>query len=231
MLLRCGLLIKLVRNPINELRTAQIEHFFDDFGLELIPEYDRQAVLDSLTEDGLVEFSDTHTGSGTQSSVERYGLTSLGISTVEAERKNPGSPIYRILVNGDEWLQKHVEEVYGLIMESPLEVIPAPPTAEIDFNQFVEQQKQLLAKLDQLVDALNANNAFRHGDSASHAWVMADLAELRTQIGCGHTKVSRLESAGYGALTYVAKKFADSVISTYASDIWKIIINVARHLF
>lgn len=236
-LLQAAILVELSRRPTGGMYGSEIDTFFDNFGEGLIPLSDRSEVLQRLMDEG--EMDVAHEGGTTSFSVrntiqpespyhERYGITDNGFAKIHAGRRNKASSIYKYLRLGSEWLQIQMEQIYDVALDSPLDVLPIAPNTELNVGASPAFQRQLLEKLDKLIDAVNANNELRVGDRSKFDEISTALSTLQIELQHGKTQAGKIEKIGFGALSFLAKKFAETIIGILATDLWTSIIGFVQ---
>ena len=227
-LLKAAILVELLRRPTTEMTENEMVEFWISLDTELIPEQDREFALASLVEEGLIVPPVPDTGFYTEHTyyerqTDYYALTSSGLAKIQADMRKKNSIIYKRRALGEPWLRQELEYVYSVLMDSRLSALPGQPSQEVDFTSQAKLQNEVLGKLDQLINAINANNAFRQGDPTNHAAVSDSLKLLSSELSKGKTTVGKIEAAGYGALSFIALKFADTVVGAIATDVWALV--------
>lgn len=228
-LLKAKILVELSRSTSGEMNVNDLGDLWIELDTELIPEEDRELAISALMEEGLVVPPVTET-EGHGRLTDYYALTNSGLAEVQASTRNKSSAIFKYRTLGEHWLRQELEDVYGTLMDSPLSALPGAPSQIIDLSSHSELQNQVLEKLDQLVTAINANNAFRQGDPANQIAISESLKRLGSELKKGKTAVGKIEAAGFGALSFIAMKFADTVVGTMATDLWSAITHLVHLL-
>jgi hypothetical protein len=229
-LLKAALLVELMRHPAGQMTANEVDDFWIALDNELIPERDRELAISSLVEEGFII---PPSGSLTFFEIDHYdnySLTNSGLTEIQISSRNKKSAIYQLRTQGERWLRQEIEDVYSVILDSTLAPLPGQPSSVIDFSIHSKQQHELLKKLDELIGAIKSSNTFQRGDPATHAQVSDSLEQLGKEIKKGKTTIGRIEAIGFGTLSFVVTKFADTFIGALATDLWSAITRVV-HLF
>lgn len=237
-MLQAVVLVELSRTATTEMYGSDLDAFFDQFGDDLIPRSDKEEVLQGLIDEGEIDVvleggrnDGFLIGQNHKSPYhERYGITDAGFTKIHVSERDRSGRIYQYMRFGNEWLTRKLEEIYCDVQDGALEILPTAPDMTLDFRSNPHFQKLLLEKLDALISAVNTSNEFRAADQAKFEAVSGALNALQAEIGAGTTKAGRLEKTGLGALEFLAKKFAETVIGILATDFWATLVNVVKSI-
>ena len=236
-LMQGALLVELFKSIGHVMASGRVEAFFDDFGLDLIPILDRQCVVQGLLEDSLV----TQRSNPWSAGVDQFDpdpemvylplrLVEEGLTRLRVDRRRPNSAISQYIRNGENWLQRRLEEIYAPMGESALACLPGAPDVDLDFDSDPILQLALLSKLDNLIDAVTASNAFRIGDAKNFAAVTSALNEAKSELKSGKTTIGRMEAIAFGACSFLAAKFAETIVGILATDFWSSLVAAIHSL-
>lgn len=230
-LLQAALLVEFARLPLGTMSGADIESFFDAYGLDLIPHVDRIEAIDGLVEAGdlgvhLYAAELWRIAEPMSARFEQIKITTAGKDTVHLALENRKSDVSRYWRYGQPWLQERLERVYAVLLDSPLTPPPFPSSIEIRLGEIQTEQRELAAKIDALIALIDSNNSFRQADAENYEAVRASLGELKIEVAKPITTPSRLEQIAWGTLSFLAKKFAEGPIGVAANQLWDFILTV-----
>src|SRR5215470_2264227 len=231
-LIQTGILGSLYKGAgMKYVKRLSLEALCQPLASDFVEKEDITLAMDHLAEEGLIALHDDGSfsrdfdlGEPLESSI----LTPSGESYVRIQLRTKNSLLSEFIQGGEDWLFQRLEDAAADL--NALDPIKFASDKEVVLHDDDQLRIKALEKVDDLIRLLRSSNAFASAGGRGGQDALLQLETGRKLLQAGRVSVSKIEAGFYGAIGFIATKFAETPIAEAAQLAWSAIKALISHL-
>jgi hypothetical protein len=229
-LIQAGILGALYKGAgMKYVKRLSLEALCQPLASDFVEEEDITLAMDYLADEGLIELhEDGSFWRSTDGQLESSILTQSGENYVRIQLRKRNSLLKEFMQGGEDWLFQKLEDAAADL--NALDPIKFASDKEVVLREDDQLRTNALEKVDDLIKMLRSSNAFASAGGQGGQDALQQLEGSRKCLQPGRASVSKVEAGFYGALGFIATKFAETPIAEAAHLAWSAIKALITHL-